>query len=120
MVVTDKKADIAILRTLGASPNTIMKIFMVQGTIVGLVGTVSGTALGVLLALTISDIANFIEKVFHVNLFEAYFVNYLPSELQLGDVVMVVMVAFGMSFFATIYPARKAAKVQPAEALRYE
>ena len=120
MVVTDKKADIAILRTLGASPNTIMKIFMVQGTIVGLVGTVSGTALGVLLALTISDIANFIEKVFHVNLFEAYFVNYLPSELQLGDVVMVVMVAFGMSFFATIYPARKAATVQPAEALRYE
>lgn len=120
MVVTDKKADIAILRTLGASPNTIMKIFMVQGTIVGLVGTVGGTALGILLALTISDIANAIERVFGVNLFEAYFVNYLPSELQLGDVVMVVLVAFGMSFFATIYPARKAARIQPAEALRYE
>jgi lipoprotein-releasing system permease protein len=120
MVVTDKKADIAILRTLGASPNTIMKIFMVQGTLVGLVGTIGGTALGVLLALTISDIANSIEKMFGLNLFEAYFVNYLPSELQLGDVVMVVLVAFGMSFFATIYPARKAAKVQPAEALRYE
>jgi lipoprotein-releasing system permease protein len=120
MVVTDKKADIAILRTLGASPNTIMKIFMVQGTIVGVVGTVSGVLLGVLLSLTISDIATGIEHLFNVSLFDAYFVNYLPSQLELDDVVWVSLVAFGLSFIATVYPARRAARVQPAEALRYE
>jgi lipoprotein-releasing system permease protein len=120
MVVTDKKADIAILRTLGASPNTVMKIFMVQGTIVGLIGTVAGTLLGITLALTIPDIADGIQKLFGVSLFDAYFVNYLPSQLELSDVIMVVCVAFGLSFLATVYPARNAAKVQPAEALRYE
>lgn len=120
MVVTDKKADIAILRTLGASPNTIMKIFMVQGTIVGLVGTVAGTSLGVALALSVSRIASGIEHMLGINLFEAYFVNYLPSELLASDVIMVVCVAFGLSFLATIYPARKAARIQPAEALRHE
>jgi lipoprotein-releasing system permease protein len=120
MVVTDKKADIAILRTLGASPNTIMKIFMVQGTIVGVVGTVSGVLLGVLLSLTISDIATGIEHLFNVSLFDAYFVNYLPSQLELDDVVWVSIVAFALSFMATVYPARRAARVQPAEALRYE
>lgn len=120
MVVTDKKSDIAVLRTLGASPNTIMKIFMVQGTIVGLIGTIAGSALGVLLALTISDIASGIEQLFGVSLFDAYFVNYLPSHLNWSDVVWVASAAFVMSFVATIYPARRAAKVEPAEALRYE
>jgi lipoprotein-releasing system permease protein len=120
MVVTDKKADIAILRTLGASPNTIMKIFMVQGTLVGVVGTLSGVLLGVLLSLTISDIASGIERLFHLNLFAAYFVNYLPSQLKLSDVLWVSAIAFGLSFMATVYPARRAARVQPAEALRYE
>lgn len=120
MVVTDKKADIAILRTLGASPNTIMKIFMVQGTVVGVVGTVSGVLLGVLLSLTISDIATGIEQLFNISLFDAYFVNYLPSQLELDDVVWVSIVAFALSFMATVYPARRAARVQPAEALRYE
>lgn len=120
MVVTDKKADIAILRTLGASPGTIMKIFMVQGTVVGVVGTLSGVALGVLLSLTISDIASGIEKLFNISLFDAYFVNYLPSSLELSDVLWVSAIAFAMSFAATLYPARRAARVQPAEALRYE
>lgn len=120
MVVTDKKADIAILRTLGASPATILKIFMVQGTVVGVVGTVSGVLLGVLLSLTITDIATGIEQVFNISLFDAYFVNYLPSQLELGDVLMVSLVSLGLSFLATIYPARRAARVQPAEALRYE
>ncbi|HEX6592323.1 MAG TPA: lipoprotein-releasing ABC transporter permease subunit [Moraxellaceae bacterium] len=120
MVVTDKKADIAILRTLGASPGTIMKIFMVQGTIVGVVGTLSGVLLGVLLSLTISDIASGIEHLFNISLFDAYFVNYLPSQLELDDVLWVSLIAFGLSFLATVYPARRAARVQPAEALRYE
>lgn len=120
MVVTDKKADIAILRTLGASPGTITKIFMVQGTVVGVVGTLSGVALGVLLSLTISDIASGIEKLFNISLFDAYFVNYLPSSLELSDVLWVSAIAFAMSFAATLYPARRAARVQPAEALRYE
>lgn len=120
MVVTDKKSDIAVLRTLGASPNTIMKIFMVQGTVVGLIGTVAGVALGVLLALTISDIASGIEKLFGISLFDAYFVNYLPSQLDWTDVVWIGAAAFIMSFVATIYPARRAARVEPAEALRYE
>lgn len=120
MVVTDKKADIAILRTLGASPGTIMKIFMVQGTIVGVVGTAVGVLLGVLLSLTIGDIASGIEQLFNVSLFDAYFVNYLPSQLELDDVLWVSAVAFSLSFLATIYPARRAARVQPAEALRYE
>lgn len=120
MVVTDKKADIAILRTLGASPGTILKIFMVQGSLIGVVGTLSGVALGVVLSLTISDIATGIENVFGVSLFDAYFVNYLPSELQLDDVLLVGGAGLLMSFLATIYPARRAARVQPAEALRYE
>lgn len=120
MVVTDKKADIAILRTLGASPNTIMKIFMVQGTLVGVLGTAAGVGLGVLLSLTISDIASGIEQLFNVSLFDAYFVNYLPSQLELDDVLWVSTTAFFLSFLATIYPARRAARVQPAEALRYE
>jgi lipoprotein-releasing system permease protein len=120
MVVSDKKADIAILRTLGASPATIMKIFMVQGTVVGVVGTLAGVGFGVLLSLTIGDIASGIEQLFNVSLFDAYFVNYLPSHLKLSDVLWVSAVAFGLSFVATIYPARRAARVQPAEALRYE
>lgn len=120
MVVTDKKADIAILRTLGASPRTIMGIFMVQGTFIGLVGTIVGTVLGVVIALNITDFAHWLEEVLHQQLFKQYFVNYLPSELRIEHVIAVVASAFLMSFFATIYPAMRASKVQPAEALRYE
>lgn len=120
MVVTDKKADIAILRTLGATPNTIMRIFMVQGSIVGVVGTLSGILLGVTLALTVSDIASGIEHLFGISLFDAYFVNYLPSQLEAEDVILVGFAALLLSFMATIYPARRAARIQPAEALRYE
>lgn len=120
MVVTDKKADIAILRTLGASPRTIMGIFMVQGTFIGVVGTLVGTVLGVTIALNITEFAQWLEVVLHQELFKQYFVNYLPSELRTEHVVTVVASAFTMSFLATIYPALRAAKVQPAEALRYE
>lgn len=120
MVVTDKKSDIAILRTLGASPSMITKIFMVQGTVIGVIGTIAGTILGVTLALTISDIISWFNTALSLNLFDAYFVHYLPSYLRWQDVTVIVTVSLLMSFLATIYPALRAAKVQPAEALRYE
>lgn len=120
MVVNDKTSDIAILRTMGASPRTIMRIFMVQGALVGVVGTCVGLGLGILLSLTITDMASAIERLFNVHLFDAYFVNFLPSELLWSDVLMVASVAFLISFVATLYPARRAARVQPAEALRYD
>ncbi|MDO8329257.1 MAG: lipoprotein-releasing ABC transporter permease subunit [Fluviicoccus sp.] len=120
MVVTDKKADIAILRTLGASPQTITRIFMVQGAVIGLAGTVAGVLLGIVLSLNITDVITWFEKVSGQSLFDAYFVNYLPSELSWRDVTWVSLLTGLISFLATIYPARKAAKVQPAEALRYE
>ncbi|MFZ5602332.1 MAG: lipoprotein-releasing ABC transporter permease subunit [Pseudomonadota bacterium] len=120
MVVTDKKADIAILRTLGASPGTIMGVFMVQGCVIGVFGTLAGMALGIAIALNISDFFNWLEKVTHTKLMAQYFVNYLPSELRWENVVFIAGMGFLMSFLATLYPALKASKVQPAEALRYE
>ncbi len=120
MTVTDKKADIAILRTLGASPATIQRIFMVQGSFIGLVGTGLGVLFGVLLSLSISAIVDGIQHLFGLDLFAAYFVDYLPSRLQLSDVVLVAAIALVLSFLATLYPSRRAAQVQPAEALRYE
>ncbi len=120
MVVTDKKADIAILRTLGASPGTIMGVFMVQGCVIGVFGTLAGTLLGIAIALNISDFFNWLEQTLHTKLMAQYFVNYLPSELRWENVVFVAGMGFLMSFLATLYPALKASKVQPAEALRYE
>jgi lipoprotein-releasing system permease protein len=120
MVVTDKQADIAILRTLGASPTTITRIFMVQGVIIGAFGTLAGAILGTVLALSIGDVMSWVNTAFGLHLFDAYFVNYLPSELRWQDVVLVVGVSLLLSFLATIYPAYRASKVQPAEALRYE
>ncbi|PQA36438.1 lipoprotein-releasing ABC transporter permease subunit [Amnimonas aquatica] len=120
MVVNDKKSDIAIMRTLGATPGMIQRIFLVQGTAVGLGGTLAGVALGVLLSLTVSDLVMFYERLSGVHLFDAYFVNYLPSQLKWFDVLWVGCTAFALSFLATIYPARQAGRVQPAEALRYE
>ena len=120
MTVTDKKADIAILRTLGASPATIQRIFMVQGSFVGLLGTTLGVISGVLLAISISSIVQGIQRLFGLDLFAAYFVDYLPSRLQARDVGMVALIALSLSFLATLYPSRRAARVQPAEALRYE
>lgn len=120
MLVTDKKADIAILKTFGASPRLITQIFMVQGVVIGFIGTIAGTILGVIFALTVSDILSFINQSFGLNLFDAYFVNYLPSQLRLADVVLITSASFILSFLATIYPARRAAKIQPAQTLRYE
>ena len=120
MLVTDKKADIAILKTFGASPRLITHVFMVQGIVIGAIGTVTGTILGIIFALTVSDILGFINQAFGLHLFDAYFVNYLPSQLRLEDVLLVTGASFILSFLATIYPARRAARIQPAQTLRYE
>lgn len=120
MVVTDKKADIAILKTFGASPRLITQIFMVQGMVIGVIGTALGTALGVLLALFVGDILSYINTAFNLHLFDAYFINYLPSDLRWSDVALVSGASFLLSFLMTIYPARRAARTKPAETLRYE
>ena len=122
MVVTEKQADIAILKTFGSTPFSILKIFMVQGTVIGLVGTLIGTVLGVLTALNVSEIISWIEGVFKTEFMpaELYLISGFPSQLIVGDVVKVAATAFILSLLATLYPAWKASKVQPAEALRYE
>lgn len=122
MVVNDKEADIAILRTLGATPRSVMLIFVVQGAIVGIVGTLLGVIGGILLALNVTQLVNWIQKIFHVQFLSSsvYFVDYLPSELQLKDVIQISMVAITLSLIATLYPAWRASRTQPVEALRYE
>jgi lipoprotein-releasing system permease protein len=122
MVVTDKQADIAILRTMGATPATILQIFMVQGLAIGVVGVALGTVLGIISALTISDIIAWIEKISGMQFLsgDVYFISYLPSHLLWSDVAVITSSALLLSFFATIYPAVRASKIQPAEALRYE
>ena len=122
MVVTDKKADIAILRTLGATPGSIMGIFMVQGSLIGVVGTVSGCILGVLAALNVSDMVAWLERVLGIQFLssDVYFISYLPSELIWSDVVVICTTALSLSFLATLYPAWRASRTEPAEALRYD
>lgn len=120
MVVTDKKADIAILKTFGATPKLITQVFMVQGMVIGVIGTTLGTILGVLLALFVGDILSYINTALNLHLFDAYFINYLPSDLRLSDVLIVSGASFLLSFLMTIYPARRASRTRPAETLRYE
>ncbi|PXX49040.1 lipoprotein-releasing ABC transporter permease subunit [Aquitalea magnusonii] len=122
MVVTDKQADIAILRTLGASPSSIMKIFMIQGSVAGVSGTLAGVAGGVLVALNLDVIVPLIERVLGTKLLssEVYMIDYLPSDVQLGDVSTITVIALLLALLATIYPSWRAARTQPAEALRYE
>lgn len=122
MAVTDKRADIAILRTLGASPRSIMMIFMVQGALIGVIGTVLGAIFGMMIALNISTIIPFIEQLFHVQFLakDVYYISDLPSDLIGSDVVTIVIVSFILSLLATLYPSWKASKINPAEALRYE
>ena len=122
MVVTDKRADIAILRTLGATPGTILRIFMIQGAFIGLLGTALGIAGGVTLALNVETIVPAIEKTFGVQFMPAdiYYISEVPSQLNWPDVWHIGAVAFLLSFAATLYPAWRASRTQPAEALRYE
>ncbi len=122
MVVTDKQSDIAILRTLGASPSTIMKIFVVQGSLNGIIGTIIGVIGGVALATNLADVVAFIEELWGVQVLpgDVYFIGFLPSVLKWADVWNISVAALVMSTVATLYPAWKASKTKPAEALRYE
>lgn len=122
MVVTDKRNDIAILRTMGLTSAQVMWVFIVQGMFIGLLGTFIGVVLGVALALNVSDMIAGLQNVLGVQFLNAdvYFINYLPSELKWSDVRVIVTSAFIMTVAATIYPAWRASKVEPAEALRYE
>ncbi len=122
MTVTDKQADIAILRTLGASPASIMRIFIIQGALVGLIGTAIGVSFGVLIALNIDVIVPFIESLFAVQFLprDIYLISALPSDLRWPDVGRIGGMAVLLAFLATLYPSWSAARVRPAEALRYE
>ncbi|KAB2321221.1 lipoprotein-releasing ABC transporter permease subunit [Betaproteobacteria bacterium SCN1] len=122
MAVTDKQADIAILRTLGARPGSIMKIFVVQGAFIGVFGTLLGLASGVALALNLETVVPVIERIAGVDLFPAdvYYISKLPSKLVWGDVAVITGVSLLISFVATLYPSWRASRIQPAEALRYE
>jgi lipoprotein-releasing system permease protein len=122
VAVTDKQADIAILRTLGAAPGSVMQIFIVQGMVIGIVGTLIGAGLGIVTALNIDVIVPAIESAFNTKFLskDVYLIPELPSDLQAGDVGSIVLMALGLSFFATLYPSWRAARVNPAEALRYE
>jgi lipoprotein-releasing system permease protein len=122
MAVTDKQSDIAILRTLGASPRSIMKIFIVQGTWIGVVGTTLGVIGGVLLAYNVETVIAMIEHLFRVQFLsrEVYYISEIPSDLQLDDVIAVAVVSFVLTLLATLYPSYRASKINPAEALRYE
>jgi lipoprotein-releasing system permease protein len=122
MAVKDKQSDIAILRTLGAEPKSITRIFMVQGAVIGIVGTALGLIGGVSLALNVDVVVPFMESVLGIKFLakDVYYISDLPSDLQTPDVVITGVISLVLSLLATIYPSYRAAKVNPAEALRYE
>ncbi|MDQ8021358.1 MAG: lipoprotein-releasing ABC transporter permease subunit [Moraxellaceae bacterium] len=122
MAVQDKRADIAILRTLGASPRSVMSIFVIQGALMGLIGLGIGVTLGVLLAQNIDVVVPFIERTFGIQFLakDVYYISDLPSKLEWNDVSFVVIVAFVLTLVATLYPSWRASRINPAEALRYE
>jgi lipoprotein-releasing system permease protein len=122
MTVTDKRSDIAILRTLGATPRSIMGIFMVQGAASGVIGTLAGLLLGLLIAFNIGHIVPAIESLLGTTLLPAnvYLIDHMPSDPRLSDIVPIVMISLLLSFVATLYPSWRASRLQPAEALRHE
>ena len=122
MTVTDKRADIAILRTLGASPGSIMGIFVVQGAMVGVIGTFAGLALGLGVAFNIDVIVPALERLFHASFLprDIYLISRMPSEPQQADILPIVLISLVLAFLATLYPSWRASRVNPAEALRYE
>jgi lipoprotein-releasing system permease protein len=122
MVVTDKQADIAILKTMGTRPGTIMRVFVIQGSVIGIIGTILGVIGGILLARNISAVVPFLEGLFGFSLFpsDIYYITELPSDLRSADVVKFALMSLAMSLFSTIYPSWRAARTHPAEALSYE
>ncbi|MDQ2068264.1 lipoprotein-releasing ABC transporter permease subunit [Natronospira bacteriovora] len=122
MVVNDKRSDIAVLRTIGSTPRSIMAVFIVQGTVIGFVGTLLGLAFGVTLALNVDQIVPWLEELFQTEFLPAdvYYISDLPSELRWPDVGRIAGIAFTLSVLSTLYPAWRASRTQPAEALRYE
>lgn len=122
MAVTDKQSDIAILRTLGASSGSIMKIFIIQGALIGVLGTLLGLLGGLLLAYNVGDVVAFIEHISNTQFLsqEVYYISKIPSDPQLADIVTVAVVSLILTLLATLYPSYRASKVNPAEALRYE
>ena len=122
MVVTDKQADIAILKTMGAHAGTIMRLFVVQGSLIGIIGTALGVVGGILLAQNIGTVVPFLERIFGFALFpsDIYYITELPSDLRRSDVISFALMSLSMSLLSTLYPAWRASKTDPAEALRYE
>ena len=122
MTVTDKRADIAILRTLGATPRSVMGIFIVQGAASGIIGTLAGVLLGLVVAYNVDVIVPAIEAVLHVSFLPSsvYLISRMPSDPQQGDIVPIVVISLVLAFLATLYPSWRASRLQPAEALRYE
>src|SRR5258706_92541 len=122
ILVTDKQSDIAILRTLGAAPGSIVQIFMVQGVLIGVIGTIAGVILGVLIGFNVDTVVPFVENLLGFKFLakDVYYISDLPSDVQLRDVTTIALVSLGLSFVATLYPSWRASRVNPAEALRYE
>lgn len=122
MVVTDKQGDIAILRTLGMTPRSVMTVFMVQGSLIGVIGTLAGVALGILLVINVENIVPLLEQLLNTDLLSAdvYYISHLKAELHGDDVLRIAGTSLVLSFLSTLYPAWSAARVQPAEALRYD
>ena len=122
MLVKDKGADIAILRTMGATRGAIMRIFFITGASIGVVGTLAGLGLGVMVCLNIESLRQFVSYLTSTNLFspELYYLSQLPAQMDLGEVTTVVLMALGLSILATLYPSWRAGRLDPVEALRYE
>jgi lipoprotein-releasing system permease protein len=122
MVVTDKRTDIAILRTLGASPRRVMAVFLIQGSVIAWFGVALGVLLGTVIGHNAGDVAAFLERLFRFEIFDStvYVVTRLPSELRLEQIAWIAGIAMLITLLATIYPALRAARIPPADALRYE
>jgi lipoprotein-releasing system permease protein len=122
MVVTDKRTDIAMLRTLGLTPRQVLQVFLTQGTVIGWMGTAIGIVLGTLLAYNVGAVAEWVQRVFGFQIMDAdvYYITRIPTDPHVADIVFIAVAAFALTLAATVYPALRAARTQPAEALRYE